>query len=178
MPFPAMRPDGPAVMAEVQIGREHLAFDDADLLRTWLDMLKEKCGEPLTDAELYHYTHPAPAPVAGDVRVVRIVEQAVVPPQPASLPVPPPDNCRSELLVEDGFAVLSVFRGGMHLEYVLPPELLPRVNEAAKEMLAHPAGGYHQAWDADARLRVDGREEEFSVDPEAVLQLFASLVPD
>ena len=163
--------------AEVRIGTKRFLFRDADLMRQWLAELGEACGEPLSDAELYRYTHPAPTPPEGAVEVMKIVEQAVLPYRSPALPGPGPDNCRSELLVEEDLAVLSVFRDGMHLEYVLPPELLPEVNAAAREMLDHPGDGYHGDWDEDAWLKVRGREEEFDARPEDVLRLFEALVP-
>ena len=48
--------------------------------------------------------------------------------------------------------------------------------EAARELLDHPADGYHPEWDADAWLKIKGREEEFDAEPEDVLKLFESLV--
>ena len=162
--------------AEVRIGMQLHPFRDAGLLKRWLEELRDKCGERLTDGELHRYTHPAPLPPAGAVEVTKIVEQAVLPYRPPAVLGPGPDNCRSELLVEGDFAVLSVFRDGMHLEYRLPPELLPEVNAAARELLDHPADGYHPEWDADAWLKIKGREEEFDAEPEDVLKLFESLV--
>lgn len=162
--------------AEVRIGMQLHPFRDPDLMKRWLEELRDKCGERLTDGELHRYTHPAPLPPAGAVEVTKIVEQAVLPHRPPAVLGPGPDNCRSELLVEGDFAVLSVFRDGMHLEYRLPPELLPEVNAAARELLDHPADGYHPEWDADAWLKIKGREEEFDAEPEDVLKLFESLV--
>ena len=160
---------------EVRIGMELHPFRDADLLKTWLEELRLKCGEPLTAAALHRYTHPAPISPEGAVEVTKIVEQAVLPPRSPAVLGPGPDNCRSELLVEEDAAFLSVFRNGMHLEYLLPPELLPEVNAAAREMLDHPGDGYHAEWDADAWIRVKGREEEFDAEPEDVLKLFERL---
>ena len=162
--------------AEIRIGMQLHPFRDPDLMKRWLEELRAKCGDRLTDAELHRYTHPAPLPPAGAVEVTKIVEQAVLPYRPPAVLGPGPDNCRSELLVEGDFAVLSVFRDGMHLEYRLPPELLPEVNAAARELLDHPADGYHPEWDADAWLKIKGREEEFDAEPEDVLKLFESLV--
>ena len=161
---------------EVRIGTLLHPFRDPDLMRRWLEELQAKCGEPLSPAEFHRYTHPAPIPPEGAVEVTKIVEQAVLPYRSPAVLGPGPDNCRSELLVEEGMAVLSVFRDGMHLEYLLPPELLPEVNAAARELLAHPADGYHPEWDADAWLKLKGREEEFDAEPEDVLKLFESLV--
>jgi hypothetical protein len=174
-----LRPAGPAADphegTEVRIGKKRYPFRDAKLMKQWLEELQVQCGEPLTNEEAYRYAHPAPVPPAGDVEVIKIVEQAVLPQRPAAVLGPGPDNCRSELLVEDGFAVLSVFQDGMHLEYILPPALLPEVNAAARAMLDDPGDGYHTEWDADAWLKVKGREEEFDAKPEDVLKLFASL---
>ena len=162
--------------AEVRIGTQLHPFRDPDLMRRWLEELRDKCGERLTPAECHRRTHPAPLLPEGTVEVTKIVEQAVLPYRPPAVLGPGPDNCRSELLVEGDFAVLSVFRDGMHLEYRLPPELLPEVNAAARELLDHPADGYHPEWDADAWLKIKGREEEFDAEPEDVLKLFESLV--
>ena len=161
--------------AVVSIGRRQRPFRDADLMKRWLEELRLKCGQPLSPAELYRHTHPAPLPPEGAVEVTKIVEQAVLPYRPPAALGPGPDNCRSELLVEGDMAVLSVFRDGMHLEYLLPPALLPEVNAAARELLDHPGDGYHPEWDADAWLKVKGREEEFNAQPEDVLKLFGSL---
>ena len=168
------RQNGPG-RAKVSIGGRQRPFRDADLMRRWLEELRLKCGEPLSPAELYRHTHPAPLPPEGAVEVTKIVEQAVLPYRPPAVLGPGPDNCRSELLAEGDFAVLSVFQDGMHLEYLLPPALLPEVNAAARAMLDDPGDGYHTEWDADAWLKVRGREEEFDARPEEVLQLFASL---
>ena len=161
---------------EVRIGMLLRPFRDPDLMKRWLEELRDKCGERLTDAECYRYTHPAPPAPEGAVEVTKIVEQAVLPYRSPAVLGPGPDNCRSELLVEGDFAVLSVFRDGMHLEYRLPPELLPEVNAAARELLDHPGDSYHSEWDEDAWLKVKGREEEFDAEPEEVLKLFESLV--
>jgi hypothetical protein len=169
-------PENGEARATVRVGRKLYPFRDASLLKDWLEELRLKCGEPLSPAEFHRYTHPAPVSPEGAVEAVKIVEQAVLPHRPPAVLGPGPDNCRSELLVEEDMAVLSVFRDGMHLEYLLPPALLPEVNAAARELLDHPADGYHSEWDADAWLKVKGREEEFDADPEEVLKLFESLV--
>ena len=169
-------PENGEARATVRVGRKLYPFRDASLLKDWLEELRTKCGEPLSPAEFHRYTHPAPPPPAEGAAVTKIVEQAVLPPRAPAVLGPGPDNCRSELLAEGDMAVLSVFRDGMHLEYLLPPELLPEVNAAARELLDHPAGGYHSEWDADAWMKFQGREEEFDADPEEVLKLFESLV--
>lgn len=174
-PFHDIGRSGEDAIADVNIGNEYYAFEDAALLKQWFEELREKCGEPLNDRELYHYTNPAPAPVTGSVSVVRIVEQAVIPPQPAALPVPPPDNCRSELTADENGAVLTVYCHGERDRYTVPKELLPEVNEAARKLLASPADGYHQDWDAAAWITIRERKEEFDVDPEGVLALFKTL---
>ncbi len=161
--------------AVVRIGMNHYPFHDGALMKEWLEDLRSKCGQPLSKAEFYNYTHPAPLPPEGAVEVTKIVEQAVLPYRSPAVLGPGPDNCRSELLVEGDFAVLSLFQNGMHLEYRLPPELLPEVNAAAREMLDHPGDGYHAEGDADAWLKINGREEEFKARPEDVLKLFESL---
>ncbi len=173
---PGERDAGEVFTAEVRIGGALHPFRDGRLLKAWLEELQGKCGEPLSSAEYYRRTHPAPPPPAADAAVTKIVEQAVLPYRSPAVLGPGPDNCRSELLVEGDFAVLSVFRDGMHLEYRLPPELLPEVNAAARELLDHPGDGYHSEWDEDAWLKVKGREEEFDAEPEEVLKLFESLV--
>ncbi len=161
---------------KVRIGTKRYPFRDAKLMKQWLEELRLKCGERLTAEELYRRTHPAPVPPEGAVEVVKIVEQAVLPRRPAAVLGPGPDNCRSELLAEGDLTVLSVFQDGMHLEYLLPAELLPEVNAAAREILSHPAEGGHGEWDADAWMKFRGREEEFDADPEEVLKLFEALV--
>ena len=50
--------------AEVRIGMQLHPFRDAGLLQRWLEELRDKCGERLTDGELHRYTHPAPLPPA------------------------------------------------------------------------------------------------------------------
>ena len=161
--------------AEIRIGMKLFPFRDPALMKTWLAELREKCGEPLTPAEFYRASHPAPAPPEGEAEVTKIVEQQVLPYRPPAMLGPGPDNCRSELLAEEGFAVLSVFQNGMHLEYILPPELLPEVNAAAKGLLAGQRDGPRKEGDEDAWVKFRGREEEFDAEPEAVLGLFQAL---
>lgn len=161
---------------EVTIGMELHPFPDAALLKQWLEELGKTCCDPLSPEEYYRYTHPLPPIPEGELEVTKMVEQQILPYRPAAMLGPGPDNCRSELVAEDGFAVLSVFRNGMHLEYILPPELLPEVNAAAKELLKRPGNGAHREGDEDAWLKLKGREEEFDLQPEDVLQLFKALV--
>ena len=164
------------VGTEIRVGMKVFPFRDAALMKSWLGELRLKCGEPLSAAEFYRASHPAPVPPEGAVEVTKIVEQQVLPYRPPAALGPGPDNCRSELLAEGGFAVLSVFQNGMHLEYVLPPELLPEVNAAAGGLLAGQLDAPRKEGDEDAWVKFRGREEEFDALPEAVLELFQSLV--
>ena len=174
-PAPAMPGVADRAGTEIRIGMKIFPFRDPALMKQWLAELRLKCGEPLTPAEFYRASHPAPTPPEGTAEVTKIVEQQVLPYRPAAMLGPGPDNCRSELLAEDGFTVLSVFQNGMHLEYILPPELLPEVNAAAKGLLASQRDSPRQTGDEDAWVKFRGREEEFDAEPEAVLELFQSL---
>ncbi|MBR7088022.1 MAG: hypothetical protein IKI38_01595 [Mogibacterium sp.] len=164
--------------ASVELGTYRArVFPDVELLKAWFEELRAKSGSPLSGEEYYHYINPAPAPVEGEVHVTKIVEQAVVPPQPPSLPVPPHDRMRSEIRIEDGTAVLLICSGGVYLEYVIPEALIPDINEAAGEMLAKHADGYHSEWEEDAWLEVSGRDEKFDIEPEDALALFEKIAP-
>ena len=167
--------DGPGAVASVTISARHYPFDDPALLKKWMDELRSKCTGPMDPREFYHYTNPVPEPVKGDVIVETIVEQAVVPPQPPALPVPPPDNCRSSLYFEGGKPVLKIYCSGKYYTYDLPEQLLPEVNAAAAQLIAHPADGYHVHWEPEAWITVKGRVEQFIVEPEGVLKLFEKL---
>ena len=145
------------VGTEIRVGMKVFPFRDAALMKSWLGELRLKCGEPLSAAEFYRASHPTPVPPEGAVEVTKIVEQQVLPYRPPAALGPGPDNCRSELLAEGGFAVLSVFQNGMHLEYVLPPELLPEVNAAAGGLLAGQLDAPRKEGDEDAWVPRSGR---------------------
>jgi len=170
--------DSNPYQAAVSMGElSHKTFPEAELIKQWFEELRVKCGEPLSDKEFFHYTNPKPELKDGELNVREIIEQAVIPPHNPTLPVPPPDNRRSQLTIEDGIALLKAYCSGQYLMYVIPNELIPRINEAAADMLAKDADGYHVEGDADAWLTVQGREDKFDIEPEDAIKLFEELIP-
>ncbi|SCW57597.1 hypothetical protein SAMN02910456_01940 [Ruminococcaceae bacterium YRB3002] len=152
-------------------------FPEAELMKGWFEELRGKSRGPLNDEEFYHYTNPAPAPVEGEIRIHTIIEQAVTAPQNPTLMIPPPDNYRSQILIEDGLAIMVVCCSGQYLKYIIPDSLIPFINAKAADMLSKNANGYHREGDPDAWLEVQGREDKFDIEPDDAIRLFEELVP-
>jgi len=164
--------------AFVSIGRSYeRPFAEVELIKQWFDELKARSRGPLSDADYYHYTNPKPSIAEGDIKVHKIIEQKVIAPHNPTLPVPPPDNCRSELLIEDDITVMSVYSRGQYLDYLVPEVSISIINDEASQMLAKDADGYHQTGDADAWLEVLGRDDKFDIEPEDAISLFEKMIP-
>ncbi|MBR6358360.1 MAG: hypothetical protein IKS11_01820 [Lachnospiraceae bacterium] len=176
-PMDVYSPDAPEYITEISIKGFPIPFNDPGLLKKWFDELKEKCGEPLSKAEYDAYLHPAPD-LSKEIKVSRLVEQQVPFPRPSGLPTPEPENYRSELIIDGDRAVLSVYSCEMHLEYIVPAALIPKINEETKMILSHPVNGGRAAGQADAWAELCGDPQEHNADPEEVLALFEHLIPE
>ncbi len=169
-----------AAVVEVQGERpsDHSYYDmDAEVLLKMLEDLRSVSGEPLSRQELINYCNPNPEPDE-DFELNSITHQFY--PGPDNTPAAVignvyPDKRTSSFRIEGGETFVEIREGDSTLKYRVPSDLIPDINEKAKELCKDPAEAYVEEGEWESFIRFGKDDERIFTDPDKTIKLLKDI---